>query len=526
MVCPTGRSSDRTRQIPKAVKKMLGTPGCHRLFGCVLCLVQLFFYSSSIAKAQGLDNLWQGGFENWGSLPWGGSNIEFDTGIPTIYVQSRSVDLYHTTANICDSSGNLQFFTNGVVVATASGDTMANGVGLNPSIYTDDFYPEGLLLYQANLIIPVPGASNRFYLFHNTIDSLPENTAKYLYLTEVDMSLNGGVGAVISKNQIIHTGHMQSGHLTAVRHGNGQDWWVYAYDLASDAYLCWMVTPSGLTGPSSQSVGVDRTRDAGQMVFSSDGVRFAYFSGLTGLDVFLLDRCTSSLVEIAHVDVPNNQYPQLYIGAAFSPSGRFVYLSAAFDLYQVDLDVPDPQSSMLHIAIWDSTYSPSPPFATLFGASKLAPDGKIYISTLNGTDKLHVINQPDSLGLACDLVQHGITLPTYWKNSLPNHPNYHLGPLVGSPCDTLDLAIAEQDVRLNLSLFPNPNVGSFSLSFAPQPGAGVVEVFDVNGRVVHSEGVAPWSQLKRMELAGLSAGVYQCRLRFGQAVATKRFVVE
>ena len=137
-----------------------------------------------------------------------------------------------------------------------------------------------------------------------------------------------------------------------------------------------------------------------------------------------------------------------------------------------------------------------------------------------------MINEPDSLGLACDLVQHGITLPTYWKNSLPNHPNYHLGPLVGSPCDTLNLAIAEQDVRLNLSLYPNPNAGSFSLSFAPQQGAGVVEVFDVNGRVVHSQAVAPWSQLKRMELAGLSAGVYQCRLRFGQAVATKRFVVE
>ena len=203
-----------------------------------------------------------------------------------------------------------------------------------------------------------------------------------------------------------------------------------------------------------------------------------------------------------------------------------MYLSAAFDIYQVDLDAPDPQGALLHIATWDSTYSPSPPFATSFGASKLAPDGKIYISTLNGTDKLHVINEPDSLGVACDLVQHGITLPTYWANSLPNHPNYHLGPLVGSPCDTLNLAIAEQDVRLNLSLYPNPNTGAFAISFAPQPQAGVVEVFDINGRVVHSDAVAPWSQLKRMELVGLSAGVYQCRLRFGQALAVQRFVVE
>jgi PKD repeat protein len=35
--------------------------------------------------------------------------------------------------------------------------------------------------------------------------------------------------------------------------------------------------------------------------------------------------------------------------------------------------------------------------------------------------------------------QHGITLPTYNAASLPNFPNYRLGPLDGSPCDTLGL---------------------------------------------------------------------------------------
>ena len=254
--------------------------GCARVLSWVVCLVIALFCQSSNSKAQGLDNLWQGGFENWGTLPWGGSDIDFHSGAPVISIQSRTVDLKHTAANISDTAGNLLFFTNGVVVATASGDTMANGVGLNPSIYTDDFYPEGLLLYQANLIIPVPDSETRYYLFHNTIDSLPLNTAKYLYLTEVDMSLNGGVGGVISKNQVLHSGFMQHGHLTAVRHGNGRDWWVYAYDLAADAYLCWAVTPAGIAGPTLQAVGVDRTQDAGQVVFSPDGARFAYFSGL------------------------------------------------------------------------------------------------------------------------------------------------------------------------------------------------------------------------------------------------------
>ena len=213
-------------------------------------------------------------------------------------------------------------------------------------------------------------------------------------------------------------------------------------------------------------------------------------------------------------------------GVAFSSNSRYLYVSSVLDVYQVDTEAPDVVSSLTLIAEWDSTYSPGPPFATLFNAAQLAPDGKIYISTGNATDKLHVINQPDSLGLACDLVQNGITLPTYWFNSLPNHPNYHLGALDGSPCDTLNLAVNEQDVLLNLSLYPNPNAGVFTLTFAPQPEAGVLEVYDLHGRLVHTERVAPWSQLKRVDLPELGAGVYQGRLRFGEVVGAVRFVVE
>jgi hypothetical protein len=52
---------------------------------------------------------------------------------------------------------------------------------------------------------------------------------------------------------------------------------------------------------------------------------------------------------------------------------------------------------------------------------------------------LHVIHSPDEPGEACQYQQHGITLPTYNSKSIPNHPNYRLGPLDGSPCDTLGL---------------------------------------------------------------------------------------
>ncbi|MBL7962934.1 MAG: T9SS type A sorting domain-containing protein [Flavobacteriales bacterium] len=474
------------------------------------------------AAGQGLNNLWMGGYESWNVPPWGGSDIDFFLGTPSITVHSRSIDLSYTTANITDSAGNLLFFTNGVVVGNALGDTMQNGSGLNPSDYTDNWYPTGLHLLQANLILPIPGTTHQYLLFHCTVDQIPGFTSRYLYISKVDMSLNGGLGAVVYKNQLIYDGDLQPGRLLALRHGNGRDWWVYAHELNNDVFLRWLVSPYEINGPTIQHVGIVRPPDAAQVAFSLDGQRFAYYSGDFGLDLFEVDRCDGTFVQTGHVDVSDAYYGW---GVAFSPSGRFLYLSAETRLHQVDVDATDIQASMLEIAEWDSTYSPGFPFATLFGASKLAPDGKIYISSMNTTDKLHVINHPDSLGLACDVVQHGITLPTYWSNSLPNHSNYHLGALDGSICDSLGLGVVERKPEFNLALFPNPNTGAFTLSFAPQPVAGWLEVYDVNGRLVHSEGIAPWSQLKRMH-TNLQAGVYQCRLRFGEEQVVRRFIVE
>lgn len=51
---------------------------------------------------------------------------------------------------------------------------------------------------------------------------------------------------------------------------------------------------------------------------------------------------------------------------------------------------------------------------------------------------LSVINSPDLPGAACDFQPYSFYLGgkrTYW--GLPNNPDYDLGPLVGSPCDTL-----------------------------------------------------------------------------------------
>lgn len=53
------------------------------------------------------------------------------------------------------------------------------------------------------------------------------------------------------------------------------------------------------------------------------------------------------------------------------------------------------------------------------------------------TPYLHVINNPDLPGDNCDVCQHCVALPSWNSFSMPNFPNYRLGYLEGSPCDTL-----------------------------------------------------------------------------------------
>jgi PKD repeat protein len=102
----------------------------------------------------------------------------------------------------------------------------------------------------------------------------------------------------------------------------------------------------------------------------------------------------------------------------------------------LDLWSNDIEASKTIIAEYDGFMSP---FSTRFYLSQLAPNGKIYINSSSGTNVLHVINSPNQPKELSDLRQHDIQLPTFNKFSLPNFPNYRLGALVGSLCDTLGI---------------------------------------------------------------------------------------
>ena len=489
-----------------------------------LYMLSALGYVKDARAQQGLNDLWLGGFDSDGPPPFGGVDLDFESGSMVISTISRAIGFRRTSANITDSEGNMLFSTNGAFLANATGDTLLNGTGLNPSSYTSS-YPEGLGISQACLILPKPDAPGIYYLFHGTLDDQIGQFAQYLYLTTIDMALAGGLGGVVTKNQVLIDDTLNVGKITAVRHANGRDWWVFCHKQSTNIYYRLLVTPYAISGPDQQAIGIPRYADIGQVCFSPDGSKFAYYWGEgEDLEVFDFDRCMGLFSNPVHI--PIDDYDQMG-GVAFSPNSRFLYVSSVFDVYQFDTEATDIVASMVHIAEWDSTYSPFPPFATLFDIAQLAPDGKIYIGTGNSTDKLHVIHSPDSAGLACNIEQHGIALPRYFSNSLPNHPNYHLGPIDGSVCDSLGINVGVQDItsRLAIQAYPNPSDGWFNLSYPAQSVVGELEVRDLSGRLVLRERIPQWSQVHRVGL-NVAAGMYQCSMAWGAQRATARIILE
>ncbi len=488
-----------------------------------LCIAMPISFMQQVCAQQGIDNNWMGGYASWAGPPFGGVDLFFTSASLSTSAVYRDIEFFRTNTNMASPSGVPRLSTNGTLVANALGDTMFNGGGLNAGAYAAQ-YPEGLPIAQGVLIVPKPEDEETYYLVHMTVDDQINLNAEHLLLTTIDMSLDAGLGGVVSKNVPILDDELNLGHLCAVRHANGRDWWAFCHKLNTNTFYRYLVSPIGITLDGTQSIGMLRPPDSGQVCFSPDGNKFAYYWRDHGLEVFQFDRCTGLFSAPASLTYTDGEFG---IGAAFSPNGRFLYITDVYNVYQYDTEAPDLAASEVLIAEWDSTYSPFPPLATFFDIAQLAPDGKIYIGTGNSTDKLHVVHSPDSAGLACNIEQHGIALPRYFSNSLPNHPNYHLGPVDGSVCDSLGInaGLSEEALRTGLRAYPNPSDGSFSLSYPAQASIGFLEVCDLSGRLVLSERLPPWSQLHAIELPNAAAGMYNCILRWGTRTVSTRIII-
>jgi hypothetical protein len=489
----------------------------------ILFLLLLFLNKPSFS--QGIDNLWLMGYECCSTYFYP-MNLDFSSGSLVIDTVQRNMNLESTNGVITDKQGNLLFYTNGVYIANANNDTMLNGSGLNPSQFTTNHTYYGLTIPQLNLIIPFPQDSTKYYLFHETMDD-PLNTKSsfFLYYSVVDMNLDNGLGGVVQKNTILLNDTLLVGKMTACKHANGRDWWLIIHEYQTGFVLKFLITPNGINVPQKQNLQAIRYNSNGQVVFSKQGDKYAYYDEKRDLDIFNFDRCNGNFHSRIHVDINDSAAAG---GVAFSPSGRFLYVSSTSYVYQFDMNAPNIAASQKTVAIWDTFYSPFPPAATTYYLAQLAPDNKIYINCGNSTLDIHVINYPDSVGAACGFCQHCIHLPALNNFTIPNHPNYFLGPLVGSVCDTLHIGIDDVLHTDNtFNLFPNP---ANRLVYVTQKANEVIrfiEVFNALGQKMNIK----YSTIKNNEyievnVQSLLTGVYFMNIVTDKEKVVRKFIRE
>ncbi len=471
-----------------------------------LLILWSILISGNYSFSQGINNLWLLGYDCCQPL-LNPMNLDFSSGFLTISQSQRSMNFGATNSEICDNHDNLLFYSNGVYIANVMDDTMQNGLGLNPSFYTSNYAAYGLNIPQGNLIIPFPDDSMKYYLFHQTIDDYASYASLFLYYSVIDMSLDGGLGAVIQKNTILLSDSLVPGRIAAVKHANGRDWWVIVHQFHSGIIYKFLVTPQGIQGPWQQDLVTWRDIGVGQAVFSQQGNKFVYYEPYDDLDIWDFDRCTGDFANLIHIEINDTAYSA---GAAFSPSGRYLYISSMYYLYQYDLLATNVDSSRITVGVYDGFNTNGFPSAYYLAA--LAPDGKIYINTSNSTWVLHVINNPDSAGLACDFCQHCINLPAFNAYTIPNHPNYFLGAEGNSVCDSLVTGISGvRSLGREFLVFPNPTTGEFNLVYTIQ-GDSKLQILDCLGRICKEYNLPAQATNFKGSLESLENGLYYYRI--------------
>ncbi|HRG90971.1 MAG TPA: T9SS type A sorting domain-containing protein [Chitinophagales bacterium] len=143
---------------------------------------------------------------------------------------------------------------------------------------------------------------------------------------------------------------------------------------------------------------------------------------------------------------------------------------------------------------------------------QLAPNNKIYVSTWHGgTYALHVINNPDNYGLACNFQFNGQSCMSGNTNNLPNMVNYKLGALVGSGCDTLISSLPQnpqRGLKNIIQISPNPASDVVKITIADNPEQLQLVIYNSVGQVVKQTVISGYLLL---DISDLPNGIYHIK---------------
>lgn len=361
-----------------------------------------------------------------------------------------------------NQSGDLQFWSNGLNIWNKVGKKMADVTGDATPLLGNNSAT------QAGISFPLNSSRTKYGVVAN--NSSAEAGDGELYLHTVNMNLDGGNGAIISKNvPLSQTGELNyaAEGESAMPNADGSGYYIYTYHSGPSPnarmtrfYVGMDGTVSGGTridfaagtAPAYCNMGAQGMYGYGGMNFNADYSLLAVAVGSSSCGsnvngtvyLFSTNRSNGNLTQLASWTV-DNAYSPTSIGnhslyeAEFSPSGRYIYTTSIYPGRLTRFDISSRNSATIEASQWDvpttlttiTDINISPPDIYSGGHIRTGPDGRMYIANVGysyplasgdtrpGPHKMSYINNPDSqiqttasIGLNVD----GITLP-YNPNS-------------------------------------------------------------------------------------------------------------
>jgi gliding motility-associated-like protein len=318
--------------------------------------------------------------------------LDFSSGIPV--ADTSAINTLEGSASVSDpATGQLLFYTDGVTVYDRNNNQMPNGFGLKGSYSSP----------QSAIIFPWPGHSGFYYIITaDQNDYVQPNVG--VHYSIVDMSQNGGLGDVVTKNVLLSP-PLTTENCIAMKHCNNVDYWVITHTADTDIFNAYLFSSSGvnLTPVQTHIGSVQISYDISTcMKASPDGKKIVTGSGYN-IEIFDFDRMNGTLFNMMQIKLTPNLDDAAY-GLSFSPDNSKLYVAIpdAFRLYQFDLSNYTQSVIMASKTLLGNKH----PYTFL----QLGPDGKIYASG-DSIHALAVINNPNLAGIACGFQENGVLLP-------------------------------------------------------------------------------------------------------------------
>lgn len=491
--------------------------------------------ASFISNAQNRNSIWC--FGDSSGIDFGNVNN------PTPY--NSTMRGRGSCTSIANSNGSLLFYA--FTRATIIGNT-TQVISANDSLMTNGGNIVGQGWYRELVIITDPSDSDQYYLFSVGVTNSGQEG---LYYSKINMSLNGGLGEVVQKNIQLLPYQMQDG-IQAIKHGNGRDWWVicHRWDIYTNEFNKFLVTPYGISGPFTQAIGDTSTGGFLNINFSKIGSKAAIvdYNGL--FEIFNFDRCNGNFSADAHFSFQFYQSDfNNFWSCEISPNENLLYISQSnhYVSYLFQLDLRDSVPWNTRDTIWTQS--------TIYynaGAIELAPDNKIYFST-GWYDNSHfpypypdsayypenmnlgVINSPDNLGTACDFQPYSFYLGGHRTYiGLPNNPNYEMGPDTGSVCDTLPhLGVGTNELQFHkkekeLDVYYHHDWQTAFINASGLQGKNYsLQIFDITGKQLFTEQGKLSSQYFTKDFhCNFANGIYIVSLATEKEKLTARFIIQ